>query len=92
MSQSVLVHNLDAAAIDGDDAFLDKCREGAYGIGCGHVRQVCNIFASHIDFEGCTIVLKAIVVDEQDERFGKSAANSLLGERDDLAVRAAQIL
>lgn len=92
LAQFRLIDDLDAAAVDSDDFLLGKCRQGAYGIACCHVRQVGQVFSSHVNLERLAVVFIAVVVDEHRECLGKTAAYVLLGEVHYTCVGAAQVL
>ena len=91
-AQLGLVDDFDAAAVDEQYLLGHKCRQGTDGVRGGHVRQVCQVLACHIYFEGAVVVFVTIIVEQHYQGLGQAPAYMLLGQVDYACVRAAQVV
>lgn len=91
-AQGGLVDDFDATSVNGKDFLVHEGREGADGVAGGHVREVGDVFARHVDLDGGVVVLVSIVLAQDDERFGQAAAYVFLCEVDDACVGATEVV
>ena len=79
-AQLVLVDNLDFASVDGNQLVGGKLREGADGIGGGHVGEAGQILARKVDAERASVSLKTVDVAKEQEGLGKTSSDVFLCE------------
>ena len=89
--QLVVVDDFYFFTLYGNELFIGKGRERAYGIAGGHVGDAGKVFTAELYAQGASVLLCAVSVFEIEKRFCQPASDVFLGEADNALVRSSQL-